>query len=245
MERHVYARMAAHEDRHWWFVARREILSDLLRRFVALPRSARLLEVGCGTGGNLAMLSGFGRVAALEPDPQARRLASDKGDFDVRAGRLPDGIPFQPCSFDLIAALDVVEHIGDDRATLAALHDLLRPGGWMVITVPAFSFLWSQHDVQHHHRRRYNKAELLRLIEGAGLAPIRVSYFNAVLFPLVAAIRLVRNALGLTGGHDDALPPDPVNSALRRLFAGERHLLARACLPFGTSLLMLARRPAP
>ncbi|MCH9013739.1 MAG: class I SAM-dependent methyltransferase, partial [Proteobacteria bacterium] len=155
MDRQVYARMAELEDRHWWFAARRRILTEVLARLVALPAAPRLLEAGCGTGGNLAMLSRFGEVAAFEPDAEARRKAQEKSGFDVRDGRLPGDIPFEPGRFDLVAAFDVLEHVEDDLASLRALHAQLRPGGSALITVPAFEFLWSRHDERHHHWRRY------------------------------------------------------------------------------------------
>ncbi len=243
MERHVYLRMTALEDRHWWFVARRRILAEVLTRCIDLPASADILEAGCGTGGNLAMLARFGRVRAIEPNAEARALASGKGDFDIRDGRLPDGLPFAPDSFDLVAALDVVEHLDDDVASLRSLADVLRPDGHLLITVPAFAFLWSEHDVQHHHKRRYTKARLLRAVTDAGLAPVAASYFNTWLFPLAAAVRMAKNLLHIKGVDDDAMPPAVLNRLLAAVFASERWLIGRVPLPFGLSILMICRKP--
>jgi SAM-dependent methyltransferase len=242
MERAVYLRMAEVEEEHWWFVARRRILGDLLERLVELPQPARVLEAGCGTGGNLGMLSRFGAVRAFEPDEGARSHARSKGAFDVRDGRLPDAVPFEPDDFDLVAALDILEHLDDDAASLAALAHRLRPGGWLLITVPAFGFLWSQHDESHHHKRRYRKDELVARIKAAGLIPVRVSYYNSLLFPLIAGVRLLRNLLGRQG-DDEALPPRAINRFLAGVFASERHLIGRVPLPLGVSLVALARRP--
>ena len=196
-------------------------------------------------GGNLPMLARFGRVWAIEPNAEARALAVKKGDFDIRDGRLPDDLPFAPGSFDLVAALDVVEHLDDDVASLRGLADVLRPDGRMLITVPAFTFLWSEHDVQHRHKRRYNKRQLIRAVADAGLAPVVVSYFNTWLFPLAAGVRVAKNLLRIKGVDDDAMPPAVLNRMLTAVFASERWLIGRVPLPFGLSILMICReRPA-
>jgi len=133
MERAVYTTMAEVEDEHWWFVARRRILAEVIERTARLGKPARVLEAGCGTGGNLAMLARFGAVSAFEPDEGARRHARAKGAYDVRPGSLPDAVPFEAGRFDLVAALDILEHLDDAAAGLAALASRLRParaGGW-------------------------------------------------------------------------------------------------------------------
>jgi SAM-dependent methyltransferase len=242
MEPQVYARMAAVEDAHWWFVARRRILSEVLRREVDLPSDAKLLEAGCGTGGNLAMLARFGTVQAFEPDAEARRLAGHKAGVEVRDGRLPEALPFAPGGFDLVAALDVVEHLDDDLASLRALGTQLKPGGWLLLTVPAFPFLWGRHDETHHHRRRYRRAGLTRVLSDAGLKPVKVTYFNSLLFPLIAGVRSAKTLLGREGAPEDALPPPLVNRLLCGIFASERHLIGRVPLSVGVSLLALARK---
>ncbi len=243
MEPDVYDRMAELERDHWWFVARRTILVEVLTRLVGLPLAARTLEAGCGTGGNLAMLSRFGEVCAFEPAAQARRMARARGDFDVREGRLPDAIPFEPSGFDLVVALDVLEHVDEDLESMRALRNQLRPGGWALITVPAFSLLWSGHDVRHHHKRRYGRKELVERIVAAGLSPVFVTFFNSFLFPLIAGIRIVQTALRRTDIEDDKMPPRLVNRVLTAVFASERHLVGRVPLPFGVSLLAVARKP--
>ncbi len=242
MDRQVYARMAELEDRHWWFAGRRRIVTEVLARLVALPAAPRLLEAGCGTGGNLAMLSRFGEVAAFEPDAEARRMAQEKSGFDVRDGRLPGDIPFEPGRFDLVAAFAVLEHVEDDLASLQALHAQLRPGGSVLITVPAFEFLWSRHDERHHHKRRYAKDALVNRAAAAGFTSVVATCFNSLLFPLIAGVRLGKRFLGLDESEDEVMPPHPINRILYAVFASERHLVGRVPLPLGVSLLMIARK---
>ncbi|MHC4983787.1 MAG: class I SAM-dependent methyltransferase [Planctomycetota bacterium] len=237
--------MAEIEGAHWWFVARRRILREAIRRLVPLPPGARLLEAGCGTGGNLAMLGTFGEVLAFEPDVRARELASCKTAIRPCEGRLPSDVPFEAGAFDLVVALDVLEHLDDDLAGLKALRSRLRPGGWMLITVPAFAFLWSHHDVVHHHKRRYRKEALVRLALAAGLPPVTATYFNTLLFPLVAVVRFVKNLLGIKSADDGSMPAPLLNGLLRIVFACERHMVGRIALPIGVSILMIVRRPGP
>jgi len=242
MEAEALQRMRAVEGEHWWFVGRRAILADTLSR-IGLPRSARILEAGCGPGGNLAMLSMFGDVSAIEPDAESASYARERGTAEIRIGRMPGDLPFERGSFDLVAVLDVLEHLPDDRAGLVALRQMLKPKGMLLATVPAFRLLWSEHDRRHHHYRRYTRPMLIEAATKAGFEVLRASYFNTALFPLIAAIRVVRNLLGAPGGNDEAMPPSFVNALLRRLFAAERIALRRFDLPVGVSILMIGRNP--
>jgi SAM-dependent methyltransferase len=242
MERQVYEEMRALERTHWWFTARREILAAEIAG-LSLHQNSDILEVGCGTGGNLEMLSGFGRLQAVEPDADARRYAMERSGLQIHSGALPDGLPPLDRKFHLIAALDVIEHVDADRETVRALAGHLHPGGHLLVTVPAYQWMWSQHDVRHHHKRRYTAGEVTKLLDGAGLSIRRVSHFNTLLFPPIAAVRLANKVLGEKGGDDENLPAPWLNSVLYRAFAGERRLLAGADLPFGVSILAVATQP--
>ncbi len=239
MEREVYERMAALESDHWWFAARREILGALLQR-AALPPGAAILEAGCGTGGNLPLLQRHGHVHAFEPDPTARAFVSDRHTVPVADGALPHRIPFAESQFDLVAALDVIEHVDAPEESVAALVRRLRPGGRVLLTVPAYAFLWSRHDERHHHKRRYTRGEVIQLLEAAGAQVEVASYFNTLLFPAIAGVRLAK-ALTRADTEDDQMPSAPVNRLLRELFSAERRLVGRIPLPFGVSIVALAR----
>jgi SAM-dependent methyltransferase len=238
METEVYEQMAAIENEHWWFIARRKILTTILTR-LPLPPNARILEAGCGTGGNLVMLARFGQVAAFEPDARAREYTSEKGNHNVLYGSLPWDIPFPENTFDLVVALDVLEHLEDDETALKALRQHLKTDGWGLFTVPAFPFLWSRHDDRHHHKRRYNKIELVKKITRAGFTIHFASYFNTILFPLIAGIRLIRNRLGIEGPTDDTMPISVLNQILKLIFSSEQYLIKKTSLPVGVSLLMV------
>ena len=235
MERIVYDRMAELDERHWWYRARREILGDLIRRRIPLPEEARILEVGCGTGHNLPMLQRFGGVDAIEVDGAARAIASRRLGHAVINAPLPElhGVP--DAAYDLIAILDVIEHIEEDVAGLAALKRKLRPGARILITVPAFPWMWSAHDVANHHKRRYTRRTLRRLVAEAGLRLEMMSWFNSLLFPLAAGARLAARATGRNDGGD-RMPPAPVNRLFETLFGLERYAIGRVPFPPGVSL---------
>jgi SAM-dependent methyltransferase len=239
MERVVYDRMAEHDSTHWWYRARRDVLRDYLARYGGLPPAARLLEIGCGTGHNLPMLATFGAVEAIEIDPAARAIAERRLGRPVGDAPLPELPGVERGAFDLVAVLDVVEHIADDRAALAAIATLLRPGGKVLIAVPAHQWMWSAHDVVNHHHRRYSKATLVAAIRGAGLRPTHLTAFNSLLFPLAAAARIAGRLTG-KDDSDDAPPPRPVNALFEAVFRLERHLVGRVPMTPGVSLLTLA-----
>jgi SAM-dependent methyltransferase len=242
MERVVFDRMAELDQDHWWFVARRRILAEVIRRVVRLPKKARLLEVGCGTGHNFAMLRKFGKLDACELDYCARALAAKRLRRKVEEAKLPDLSMFERNSYDLVALLDVLEHVRGDVASLRAIHRRLKPGGALLLTVPANRWMWSAHDSAHHHFRRYSKRELRRALSDAGFEVQLLSYFNTLLFPLIAAARIVGKLVGKEAA-DDSLPSTPVNAALQWIFGLEAALIGRLPMPFGVSLIAVVRRP--
>jgi len=239
MDRIVYDRMAEHDSSHWWYVARRDILADYVQRYADLPANARILEIGCGTGHNLAMLGEFGHVDGLELDDEARALSEKRLGRKVMSSPLPELSEVPGRHYDLIGAFDVIEHIDDDAAALASITAKLKPGGKFVMAVPAHQWMWSAHDVVNHHKRRYSRRALKALIDASPLALETIGYFNSLLFPLAVAQRAVSKLRG-NGNADVNLPPAPLNTALEKVFGIERHLVGRLPLPIGLSLFAVA-----
>lgn len=239
MERQVYDRMAELDQRHWWYRARRKVLASLIERVVQPLPDSRILEIGCGTGHNFAMLGKYGTVEAIEIDSAARAMAEDRLGRSIGSAPLPtlDGVA--DASFDMIGSFDVIEHIPDDHGALAGIARCLKPGGKFVMTVPAHQWMWSAHDVVNHHQRRYSKASLKMLIDRSPLKLEKIGYLNSLLLPVAIAARAAGKLTGKDDG-DDTLPPAPLNSALEAVFAQEARLIGRVPLPPGLSLWAVA-----
>jgi SAM-dependent methyltransferase len=244
MDKEFYLQYAAVEARHWWFVGRRRIVEQVIRQ-LNLPKNAKILEAGCGTGGNLTMLARYGQISAMELDETACQLANERQVTTVKRGSLPDEIPFTT-QYDLIVILDVLEHLDDDLAALQALYRKLNSHSWLLITVPAYQFLWSYHDEINHHKRRYTLKNLKRVVKQAGYTVCYASYFNTWLFPLVAGVRLLKKIFKMdhpsVDSSDLILPGKIVNKFLTFLFASERYFMNRISLPFGVSVVLLAQK---
>jgi SAM-dependent methyltransferase len=241
MERDIYHKTAASENIHWWFIGRRVIVERILNQ-LCLPKNAKVLEFGCGTGGNLALLAKFGKVYGVEPDDTAIEYARKRGIGTILPGSLPDEIPFTGQLFDLIVMTDVLEHVGEDPIALERLYPRLKFGGYILITVPAFRSLWSQHDDLHHHKRRYTMEGLRTILSNAGYNIVKASYINCIMFPAIAGVRLMQRFLRMTDTDDLKMYPSFINRMLAGLFAGESHLLKFVSLPFGLSLLYVGRK---
>jgi len=248
MEHDAYVEMAATEQAHWWFRGRRQILAAVIAR-LQLPKAARILELGSGTGGNFQMLQRFGQLTAVETNALARALSLRNawGMVEVKAGFLPDGLP-ELGKFDLICLFDVLEHVEQDEASLRVVRELLAPGGAVVITVPAFAKLWGLHDVQMHHKRRYERAELAAKLSQAGFLIPEISYSNMFLFPAALLMRgadALAQRLGRRKASGTATLPYLLNEAFAAIFGAERFFIGRMRLPIGLSLLAVVRAAPP
>jgi SAM-dependent methyltransferase len=238
MERSAYAEMAAIDEGHWWYRARRRIVAQVITHYVKPTKSFNIAEIGCGTGSNLPMLQQFGHLTAVEPDVEARLFAAKRSRAMIVQGRLPHELPLIDSSLDLAVMLDVLEHVDDDVGALKAVAAKLKPGGRFLLTVPALPALWSPHDAEHHHKRRYTAKSLRLVMEQAGLKIEMMSYFNTLLFPLIAGVRWMKN---LTGNKslDTGMPSPWLNKVLEGIFAFERKLIGRLPMPIGVSLVVV------
>lgn len=254
MDERLYRFHAELEDTHWWLVAKNRILASLIDRFAPAPALSppdssrpRLLDVGCGAGGLMSLLSDRFDCIGVDTSPLARDAARARG-LVTLDGALPDRLPHQLVSqhFDIIVMSEVLEHVERDRASAEAAVRLLAPRGLLVCTVPAHPWMWSDHDILNHHVRRYTRRAFAALFAGLPLEQLVLSPANTAAFPLIAASRLTRRHRSgnpaANSTPDLGLPPAPINAALRAAFSAERYWLPHARLPFGVSLVSIHRR---
>lgn len=251
MERTYYREYYFFEQDNWWFVSRRRILLALLRRTLPRRESLRILDAGCGTGINLEYLSEFGDVTGVDFADEAIDFCRRRGNASVRQADLTSLTGWADGEWDLVTALDVVEHIDDDHAAVRELVRVTKPGGHFLVTVPAFPALWSDHDEVNHHKRRYRAPELRALVEASGCEIVRFTYMNSLLFPVAWLVRTwqrLRRSLFGPPNHPprtDFVDYHPVvNSFLQAAFTAETPLVTTVGLPFGLSLVCLARKKA-
>jgi len=251
MELDLYNEFFALEGRHWWFLGRRRLFMNLIRQSFGKPEDARILDVGCGTGMNMDGLAEFGTVYGMDGSHLALEFCRKRGFMRLAQGHMYE-LPFGEKSFDLVTAFDVVEHEEDDRATLRGFRDLLRDGGKIAISVPAYMFMWGEHDDAAHHRRRYTVTELRSKIEESGFQVLRITYFNFLLFPIAVVFRYVKRfasalnrRLGLKSGlRSDFIITSPpiINPIFTWIFGAEADMSQRFNYPFGASIFVIAQK---
>ncbi len=247
MNHEEYERMYRFEDSYWWFVARRHLIASLLDDFYARDGQLNILDIGCGTGAMLDELSPFGAVVGADFATEALGFCRERGDHypltraDVRR------LPFADGSFDVVTAMDIIEHIDDDKAAASEIRRVLKPGGRLFVTVPAFPSLWSEHDEALHHYRRYTAPHLKDLFQRVGLTVPKLSYTVTSLFPGIWLYRQLSNKLPKrrAGGEKKANLVNfsrPINRALLALSEWESGLVRRLNLPFGVTVMCVAQK---
>jgi SAM-dependent methyltransferase len=248
MDEREHRAMLQFDEHHWWYRGRRHILLAILNE-LPLPADARVLDAGCGSGRTLEELRRFGAASGIELSPEAAEIARGRGGLDIRIGRLEE-LPWEAETFDLITCMDVIEHTPDDRATLRELRRVAKPGGWLIVTVPAYQALWSPHDVANHHYRRYVRRMLGPAARESGWQVCRMTSFNSLLLAPAALVRISQRWRQpvVDGDYKPELRLGPawLNSTLEQAMRWEAGWLAKGrTLPAGLSLLAVLRNPTP
>ena len=241
MEQHTYGIMNDVEDKHWWFVGRRAILEEFLRLIVPNSKSeTRILDVGCGTGANLGMLAQFGAAEGVDVSDDALEFCKLKG-LKAHKG-LAESLPFADASFDVVTALDVVEHLDDDVAGLKEMHRVLKSGGKTLIFVPAFMWLWGVQDDISNHRIRYTKAQIIERLTRAGFEIERATYANWTFFAPILAGRTIMKVTGIKPESENNVNVSALNGIFGKIFSAERLWLKKFNFPFGVSIVITAKK---
>ena len=236
--------LEALEATYWWHLGRRRVIEKLIERFVAGPRPLAILDLGCGTGRNLRLLERFGNAVGVDSSPRALAAARRQGNADRVAGADALRLPFLDRSFDLVSALDVFEHLEDDVAGFGEVRRVLKPGGHLLAAVPAFRFLWSEHDEVLGHRRRYVASEMHQKLNLAGFQVIKRTYAISFAFPLILAYRIWRGLFPKVDGPSTSyvMLPAWLNGLFAWLLAVEASIMGVMNLPIGTSVFVVGRR---
>lgn len=254
MQQHTYAIMDEVEGSHWWFVGRRSILESFLKsiesRLQAASReepakagtqnAVRILDIGCGTGANLEMLSQFGEAEGVDVSDDALEFCRQKG-LNAQKG-LAERLPFDDGTFDLTTALDVVEHLDDDVAGLREMHRVTKKGGFSLIFVPAYMFLWGVQDDVSNHRIRYTKKQIVGRLKAAGYTIERATYANWTFFAPILAGRTLMRVTGIKPESENNVNISALNGVFGKLFGAERFWLKNFNFPFGVSIVIVARK---
>lgn len=251
MKSDFYEEYFHHENTHWWFRWRFDLIGDVVGSLTSGKSDVKILDAGCGTGQMTKLLEGYGDAVGLDLALEAINYAKIRGVKNLVQGSITEP-PFEPGSFDLVVSLDVIEHVDNDMQILAGLRDIVRPGGHLVVTVPAFQMLWSEHDEINHHKRRYRVPQLRHLVQEAGFEVERITYCNTALYLPVLVLRkgktLIRKLRGTSSTpnpeSDLVFYPKPINEALYQVMRLENRIMRGRNLPFGVSILVVAQRPA-
>lgn len=230
------------QKKHWWFIVKKDIVLDMINYYYKQDLNNEILDIGCGSGLMLNSLEKIGITSGLDMSDEAIKFSKSIFRGEVKQGFLPEQVPYVEKSFDIITALDVIEHIDDDIESLRVIRTLLKDNGKAIITVPAYMFLWSGFDELNEHKRRYTKSELKSKLIESGFEIEKISYYNTLLFPIAYIVRKLNNLLNRSGSSDIDMPSKPINFVLKNIFGIEKYLLKFMNLPFGVSLIAVVKK---
>jgi SAM-dependent methyltransferase len=236
-----YEVLFAVEDEHWWFVGRRAIVFTLLADALQRQAGLQMLDIGCGTGATMDHLRRYGAAQGIDLSELPLSFARKRGHQRVLCASATE-LPFAADAFDLVTALDVIEHLDDDVGGLRELRRVLKPQAPAVIFVPAFQALWGPNDTQSGHKRRYRLPQLRAAVEQAGLRVEKISYANLAMFAPIWLGRKLLTLLGRTEQAENRINHPLLNNFIARIFASEAHWLRKHTLPFGVSIVCVARK---
>ncbi|MGZ8843455.1 MAG: class I SAM-dependent methyltransferase [Pyrinomonadaceae bacterium] len=243
MQQHTYSIMYELEGKHWWFIGRRKIISTFVERICRDlgKQKPQILDVGCGTGANIQMLSNFGATEGVDVSAEALDFCRARGLAKVKQGAA-EALPYEDASFDLVTGLDVVEHLDDDVAGLKEMRRVLRPRGRALLFVPAFMFLWGVQDDISYHRRRYTLTDLKQRLAESGLEVERATYANITFFLPILIGRVIMRLTGVRPTSENNITIGALNGFLGWILGAESWWLRRMNFPFGVSIVCVARR---
>lgn len=244
MDKGYYIEYYELERSNWWFKARLQILRDQVKRIAAGRNDLKILNIGVATGATSVMLEEFGTVKSVEYDNDCFEFVKSRLPIDIEQGSILE-LRFEDNTYDLVCAFDVIEHVGDDVTAVAEMERVCKQGGHVFVTVPAYMFLWGEHDVVNQHHRRYIKPQLEKLFTKT--ERVYTTYFNSILFIPVAMVRILLKLIPVkrkgTGSDFNLITSPIINGILYRIFMAEKPLInTRISLQFGVSLMAIARK---
>ena len=241
MEKYIYQELYELENKHWWFVSKKNIVIGFIKKYLHVSKENKILDVGCGSGLMLNDLTGFGTVCGMDSSDEAIKFSKLVFNGEVKEGYIPGRIPYPEKHFDLILALDVLEHLEDDVKSIDDIKAHLNDNGICIITVPAYMFLWSYHDKVHEHKRRYTSKELYQKLRAAGFNILKLSYYNTLLFLPILLLRTVNKIFKRESGSDAKMPNRYLNYMLQKVFTFECSLLKFFNMGFGVSIIAVVK----
>ncbi len=239
MELEEYRKLVKMQDEHWWFLGRKKIIKKILDSIGVY--NVRILDIGGGMGGNVNILKNYGEVTVIDKETVAIEQLKNIKSINILEGYFPDDFKNIELDYKLVTMFDVLEHLRDDKYVLKFLYRKLPTQSTLVITVPAYQFMFSKHDENCHHYRRYTLSKLKECLEGSGFELIYVSYFNSLLFPLALISRFVTKIRGKTTTLE-LEPNKNINKVLLNLFSIESKLIPKLSLLFGLSIIAVCKK---